>query len=112
MSATLRTYRHLLRAAQVAFHGDIPVLNAARQRIRDGFREKASISPSDPAIESALKHAEEVAQFLKTNVVQGKKEGDVYRLRIHKDIERGDNDTIKMPGGKTVRIDGRKCSDA
>jgi hypothetical protein len=31
-------------------------------------------------------------------------------LRIHKDTERGDNDTVKV-AGKTVKIDGRKCSD-
>ncbi len=42
------------------------------------FREKATLSPSDPAAEQAIKHAEEVAAFLRSNVVQGKKEGDVY----------------------------------
>lgn len=31
-------------------------------------------------------------------------------LRIHKDTERGDNDTIKAPGGGTLRIDGRTCN--
>jgi len=32
-------------------------------------------------------------------------------LRIHEHTERGDNDTIKMPNGKIVTIDGKKCSD-
>ena len=32
-------------------------------------------------------------------------------LRIHEDTERGDNDTVKMPNGQKVKIDGKKCSD-
>ncbi|KAK1765098.1 zinc maintenance protein [Phialemonium atrogriseum] len=111
MSTALTAYRHLLRAARLAFHGDSPVLNAAQQQIREGFRQRASLSPSDPAVEPAIQHAEEVAQFLTANVVQGKKEGDVYRLRIHEETEKGDNDTIKIGGGKTIKIDGKKCTD-
>ncbi|KAK4454738.1 mitochondrial zinc maintenance protein 1, mitochondrial [Podospora aff. communis PSN243] len=106
----LQAYRQLWRAANIAFQGDFRVLDAARQQIRQGFREKATLPPSDPQIQPALKHAEEVAHFLRTNLVQGKKEGDRYVLRIHDDIERGDNDTVKL-GNKTVKIDGKKCSD-
>lgn len=58
--------------------GDTPVLSAAQLQIREGFRQKASLSSSDPALEPAIKHAEEVAQFLRANVVQGKKEGDRF----------------------------------
>ena len=32
-------------------------------------------------------------------------------LRIHEHTERGDNDTIKMPDGKTVKIDGKTCAE-
>lgn len=32
-------------------------------------------------------------------------------LRIHKDTERGDNDTVKMPNGQKVVIDGKTCAD-
>jgi len=32
-------------------------------------------------------------------------------LRIHEHTERGDNDTVKMPNGQMVVIDGKKCSD-
>jgi complex III assembly factor LYRM7 len=35
----------------------------------------------------------------------------VSELRIHEHTERGDNDTVKMPNGQTVVIDGKKCSD-
>ena len=32
-------------------------------------------------------------------------------LRIHEETERGDNDTVKMPNGQKVKIDGKTCSD-
>ena len=114
--------------ADTYFPGDSRVLVAARAQIRSNFQEKATLTPSDPELLPAIKHAEEVADFLKSNVVQGRKEGggDLYsmfseiilghstdsllELRIHKDTERGDNDTIKL-GNKTIKIDGKKCSD-
>ena len=34
----------------------------------------------------------------------------VIELRIHEDTERGDNDTVKLPNGKTVVIDGKTCA--
>ena len=30
-------------------------------------------------------------------------------LRIHEHTERGDNDTVKMPNGQKVVIDGKTC---
>lgn len=54
------------------------MLDAARQQIRQGFRDKASLSASDPSVQPAIQHAEEVASFLKTNLVQGRREGDRY----------------------------------
>jgi len=32
-------------------------------------------------------------------------------LRIHEHTERGDNDTIKLGNGKTIKIDGKTCAD-
>ncbi|KAI1372469.1 hypothetical protein F4677DRAFT_263592 [Hypoxylon crocopeplum] len=107
----LPAYRGLLRAARIAFQGDSRVLNAARSSIREGFRANASLEPTNPEVPGAIKHAEEVAALLRKNIVQGKKEGEVYKLRIHEDTERGDNDTVKFPGGKTVKIDGKTCTD-
>ncbi|KAK3899121.1 hypothetical protein C8A05DRAFT_18402 [Staphylotrichum tortipilum] len=106
--AAIQTYRHLLRAARIAFEGDTRVLDSARQQIRQGFRDKASLPASDPSIPPALQHAEEVANFLKTNLVQGKKEGGTYKLRIHEHTERGDNESIKL-GNKNAKADGVKC---
>ena len=110
--------------------GDARVLEAARYQIREGFREKSLLSPSDPAVLPAIQHAEEVASFLRSNLVQGRKDGETYskaaqavygsqlltyitttELRIHKDTERGDNDTIKLGNGQTVTIDGKTCKD-
>lgn len=74
-----------------------------------------------------IQEAVDAAQLLRTNVVQGRRieseDGDKYgtficfapyyskltitELRIHDEIERGDNDTIKMPKGGNVRVD--KC---
>ena len=54
------------------------MLDAARQQIRTGFRDKASLPASDPSIQPALQHADEVASFLKANLVQGKREGSTY----------------------------------
>lgn len=69
-------YRSLFRAARLAFEGDERMLTAARSQIRAGFREKAALAPTDPTLPLAVRHAELVAGFLRSNVVQGKREGD------------------------------------
>ncbi|KAK4136880.1 hypothetical protein BT67DRAFT_193488 [Trichocladium antarcticum] len=106
--AALQAYRSLLRASRIAFEGDARVLDAARQSIRAGFRDKASLPASDPTVQPAIIHAEEVASFLKANLVQGKREGSTYKLRIHEHTERGDNDSVKL-GNQGVKMDGFKC---
>ncbi|KAI1296433.1 hypothetical protein F5Y03DRAFT_398773 [Xylaria venustula] len=110
MSTTtaLPAYRTLLRAARVAFQGDAPTLSAARISIRQGFRANAALEPTSPEFLAAVKHAEEVAMILRQNVVQGKKEGDTYKLRIHDETERGDNETVKF-AGTNLSGTGVKC---
>lgn len=108
----LQAYRQLLRSTRLAFAGDTPLLHAARTEARNSFQANAALSVDSPEATAAIVHAKEVAQILRENVVQGKKEGeDLYKLNIHEHTERGDNDTIKMPDGKTVVIDGKTCSD-
>jgi len=108
----LVAYRHLLRSARIAFRDDLRLLHAAQQQARDAFRTNASLVSNDPAAISAIEHAESVAKILRENVVQGKYVGeDKYKLRIHEDTERGDNDTVKMPNGQKVVIDGKTCAD-
>ncbi|KAI0403621.1 hypothetical protein F4802DRAFT_288502 [Xylaria palmicola] len=104
MSASLSSYRTLLRAARMAFQEDVATLAAARSSIRQGFLANAAVEPSSAEFAAKVKHAQEVAAILRMNVVQGKKEGDVYKLRIHEHTERGDNDTVKLAG-----TDGGKC---
>lgn len=72
----LQAYRNLLRASRLTFQGDERLLLNARNQIRLGFREKAGLSPSDPAVAPAVQQAEEIAQFLRQNVVQGRDEGE------------------------------------
>ncbi|KAI3318823.1 mitochondrial zinc maintenance protein 1, mitochondrial [Xylariaceae sp. AK1471] len=111
MSTALLAYRNLLRAARLAFQGDERVLTAARSSIRHGFRANAALEPTSPEFPAAVKHAEEVASILRQNVVQGKKDGETYKLRIHEDTERGDNDTVKF-AGKTLSMRGKKRSSS
>jgi len=102
----LSAYRHLLRATRIAFQDDFPLLRAARTQARTGFDNLRSLdSESEEAIKG-IEHAEGVASVLRHNVVQGKQvEGsDVLRLNIHKDTERGDNDTVKNPLGKGGKV--------
>lgn len=106
------------------------LLQAAQQQARNAFRSNAYLASNDPAAISAIEHAESVAKILRENVVQGKHVGDnkyseftrrtawfisllshTAELRIREDTERGDNDTVKMPGGQKVVIDGKTCAD-
>ncbi|KAI1163848.1 hypothetical protein F5B18DRAFT_651174 [Nemania serpens] len=110
MSTALPAYRNLLRAARLAFQGDGTMLTAARSSIREGFRANAALEPTSPEFPAAVKHAEEVATILRQNVVQGKREeGDLYKLRIHEETERGDNDTVKFSGQTLSTAGGKRC---
>ncbi|ETN46214.1 uncharacterized protein HMPREF1541_00398 [Cyphellophora europaea CBS 101466] len=102
----LAAYRHLLRAARVAFQGDVQLLQASQSQARQGFQDKRSLDPSSEEANEAIKHAEGVAEILRTNVVQGRRaDGEhSYKLNIHKDTERGENDTIKNPLGKDGKV--------
>jgi len=86
---------------RIAFHGDTPMLLAARNHARHGFDENRQLS-EDTKIVDAIKYAQEVAKILRENVVQGMSnegENGRYKLNIHEHTERGDNDSIKK--GKT-----------
>ena len=91
------------------------MLLAARHQARTSFAAGRSLLPDSSEASERITHAEDVAKILRQNVVQGRKvesEEDQYRehsvvdtsigtdgtlqeLRIHKETERGDNDTIK-----------------
>ncbi|PHH90833.1 hypothetical protein CDD83_2545 [Cordyceps sp. RAO-2017] len=97
----LAAYRQILRAAHLVFQGDVRTLSAARDQIRTRFQNLASADPSSAEAKDGIKEAYMVAQFLRSNVVQGEKlagKDEVYKLRIHKSTEKGDNESIKMAG--------------
>jgi len=108
----LSIYRQLLRSTRIAFQGDIPTLTAARRAAREGF--ESNRDTSDPT--EALQHAKDVAMILRQNIVQGKfdESKDRYKLNIHEEIERGDNESIKNPPpiirGKRNTLKGVKAS--
>ncbi|KAK6347747.1 Mitochondrial zinc maintenance protein 1, mitochondrial [Orbilia javanica] len=109
MSA-IHAYRALLRAAQAAFQGDSKLLLASHREIRAQFERNLGSASGDDK-EEKVKHAFEVAKFLKQNVVQAEKvDGqEQFKLRLRDETERGDNESIKTPlKGRVGKFE--KCS--
>ncbi|KAL4787622.1 hypothetical protein BJX76DRAFT_318514 [Aspergillus varians] len=107
--SALSAYRQVLRATRIAFQSDTRVLLAARQEARQNFEKHRRLGIDTPM---QINHAVEVASILRHNIVQGARsaedESAKWELRIHDDIERGDNDSIKV-GGDNVKIH-KACS--
>ena len=94
----LVAYRNLLRSARIAFQGmilptcaeaisthtctgDMPTLFAARAEARKNFEQNRHLSAGSEELSKSITHAEEVAKFLRENVVQGQAtEGDNYSM--------------------------------
>ncbi|KAF2731775.1 hypothetical protein EJ04DRAFT_442323 [Polyplosphaeria fusca] len=109
----LAAYRHVLRAARIAFEGDFNTLMAARHQVRRNFEDNRSLASGSEELSQQISHAEEVAKFLRENVVQGQAAQDTsdrYQLRIHEHTERGDNEDIKNGKGNTLA--GGNCSSS
>ncbi|KAH7401708.1 mitochondrial zinc maintenance protein 1, mitochondrial [Pyrenochaeta sp. MPI-SDFR-AT-0127] len=105
----LVAYRNLLRSARIAFHGDMNTLFAARAEVRKNFEQNRNLATGSEELSKSITHAEEVAKFLRENVVQGQQaDKDKYKLRIHEHTERGDNEDIKKGKGKST-LGGVKC---
>ncbi|KIK59850.1 hypothetical protein GYMLUDRAFT_74302 [Collybiopsis luxurians FD-317 M1] len=91
-------YRQLYRASASTFGGDSAMLTAFRYKMReDAISAKSETDPL--AYEQYAKHAKEVAEFIKRNIVQASRlpKQETWSLRITKDTELGDNETIKNP---------------
>ncbi|KAG0672453.1 Mitochondrial zinc maintenance protein 1, mitochondrial [Maudiozyma exigua] len=96
----LTAYRHGLRAARIAFNQDTRLLLAARQKMKQGMKKPEQ---ADLPVEQQIKLMEDVALFLRRNIVQGEKVDStssdstkpIYHLNLHKDSELGDNEDIK-----------------
>ncbi|KAH0365761.1 hypothetical protein KCU65_g5830, partial [Aureobasidium melanogenum] len=113
-TVVLSTYRNLLRATRIAFQGDDSTLYNSRRFARDSFDQNRGIKAGSIEAEKAVEHAQGVAQILRENVVQGatdKEESDTYKLRIHDQTERGDNETVKQFKGTTKSFaEVKRCS--
>ncbi|KAF2133122.1 mitochondrial zinc maintenance protein 1, mitochondrial [Dothidotthia symphoricarpi CBS 119687] len=110
----LVAYRSLLRSARIAFQGDLNMLSAARAEARKNFEQNRSLAAGSTELSAQVAHAQEVAKFLRENVVQGQatdKQGN-YKLRIHDETERGDNEDIKKAQGKNTLGGPVKCCSA
>ncbi|CCG82161.1 Putative uncharacterized protein [Taphrina deformans PYCC 5710] len=97
MSTGIHAYRNIIRSAGIAFKGDTATLLAARMEIRRNFEASRELTDSEQV--TKVQHAQEIAKVLRQNVVQGRLDEtkeDTYDLRIHKDIELGDNETIRQ----------------
>ncbi|KAF2191399.1 mitochondrial zinc maintenance protein 1, mitochondrial [Zopfia rhizophila CBS 207.26] len=106
----LAAYRHLLRSTRIAFQGDVNMLIAARYKARKNFEDNRGLPSGSEGVSKQITHAEEVAKFLRENVVQGQavdNDPGSYKLRIHEHTERGNNEDIKKGKGNTLT--GTKC---
>jgi len=87
------------------------MLYAARNEARRRFEENR-FQGVDSGMQ--IEHAFETAEILRHNIVQGARdahrEDARWELRIHDEIELGDNDSVKLPGGKIVKVDKPCCS--
>ncbi|KAL1610407.1 Mitochondrial zinc maintenance protein 1, mitochondrial [Paraconiothyrium brasiliense] len=89
------------------------MLSAARLEARKNFENNRGLATGSEEYTKSIAHAEEVAKFLKENVVQGQAtdtEGS-YKLNIHEHTERGNNEDIKK-AGKGNTLAGSKCCSA
>ncbi|KAF2799576.1 mitochondrial zinc maintenance protein 1, mitochondrial [Melanomma pulvis-pyrius CBS 109.77] len=108
----LAAYRNVLRSARIAFQGDLNTLIAARHEARRNFENNRGLASGSEELSKQLTHAEDVAKFLRENLVQGQaldKDEQKYKLRIHEHTERGDNEDIKKGKGNTLAGAGTKC---
>jgi complex III assembly factor LYRM7 len=84
----LAAYRHVLRSTRIAFQGisilsvgdsrnsqvqtgDFNTLIAARGQARHNFEANRGLPEGSEEMSKSITHAEEVAKFLRENVVQG-----------------------------------------
>ncbi|KAL1977794.1 hypothetical protein VTN31DRAFT_653 [Thermomyces dupontii] len=108
-TSAISAYRQLLRATRIAFKDDYRTLFAARAEARKHFEQNRNAGVDAPM---KINDALEAADMLRRNIVQGVRDAEdesgVWELRIHDEIERGDNDTVRI-GKKNVKVD-KPCS--
>ncbi|CAE6515541.1 unnamed protein product [Rhizoctonia solani] len=114
-SSARSAYRALFRASGATFSGDDRVLYAFRDKVRtETVAGRQELDPVE--YEARVKHAIEVAEVLKKNVVQAVKEGEgkdaAWKLRMTSDTELGSNEGVKAPYSRPTRGSPRlKCGE-
>lgn len=84
---------------------------AAHSQARSRFEQSRTVATGSEDAVKAIEEAKSVATILRQNLVQGEQEeADRYKLNIHDEIERGDNDTIKLAGKPRTNLTSRKAS--
>ncbi|KAI7850056.1 hypothetical protein BDC45DRAFT_519296 [Circinella umbellata] len=97
--AAITAYRTLLRTQREVFGEDIRAIQAAKKETYVRFMQNKDETNVD-ILEEKLKLADQVNSLLRKNVVQGvPRDDNTYELRITKDIELGDNDSIRKAKG-------------
>ncbi|KAG0200686.1 hypothetical protein BGX28_006317 [Mortierella sp. GBA30] len=94
----LGAYRNLLRAQKQTFKGDWNTLAAARLKTYTEFDTKRN-ETDEAKIKEQLELANQVASLLRHNLAQAVQiEGkeDIYSLKLNKDHELGDNETLRQ----------------
>ncbi|KAJ1032301.1 hypothetical protein NDA18_001790 [Ustilago nuda] len=96
-------YKRLLRTSRKTFEGDAVAITAARYETRHRFKIAAQETDATKIYEG-LKMGDEIVSVLRQNVVQGKFRADknAYELRMTKDTELGNNDSIKEARAKQI----------
>ncbi|CEG62965.1 hypothetical protein RMATCC62417_00188 [Rhizopus microsporus] len=90
--AVLQAYRSLLRTQKQVFDTDYRAIEAARKETYARFMQFKDETNTDILEELAR----QVDVLLRKNVIQGVNQGNnTFKLRITKDTELGDNDSIK-----------------
>lgn len=94
-------YKSALKSMNFTFQRDAQALANSKQLLKISCVNPLEIKktlfkdiPNDT--EGQVKHLEEMSKILRTNVAQAvKKDKYSYKLTMHKEIELGDNETIK-----------------
>ncbi|KAI9276388.1 hypothetical protein BY458DRAFT_505746 [Sporodiniella umbellata] len=93
--AVLHAYRSLLKTQKKVFLTDLKAIEAGRKETHFRFMQHKDETNTE-ILEEKLNLAYQVENLLKKNVLQGVgQEDNTFKLRITKDLELGDNDSIK-----------------
>ena len=112
-------YKSTIKSMNFTFQNDSKALLNSKQLLKNTclnpLEMRQSLFKHIPEdTEGQIKHLEDMSKILRTNVAQAvQKDKYKYELKMHKDIELGDNETIKEDKGSQFK--GKKfkrCCDS